>query len=90
MNVKKLAEEIQVTEKDVLSLVKMVSDKLEDDNVKDSFLNMSKADQVNFTQAYSSSEIKKFCEFCVSLLTNEEKKNAFNSYLYKKLRVDHE
>lgn len=85
MNVKKLAEEMQVTEKDVLSLVKMVTDKLENDNVKSDFLNMSQADQVEFAKAYASAEIKKFCEFCVSLLTNEEKKNAFNVYLYRKL-----
>lgn len=85
MNVKKLAEEMQVTEKDVLSLVKMVADKLEEEKVKDGFLNMSQADQVEFAKAYASAEIKKFCEFCVSLLTNEEKKNAFDNCLSKKL-----
>lgn len=77
---------MQVTEKDVLSLVKMVVDKLEEEKVKDSFLNASQTEQVEFAQAYASSEIKKFCEFCVSLLTNEEKKNAFNAYLHGKLK----
>lgn len=77
---------MQVTEKDVLSLVKMVADKLEEEKVKDGFLNMSQADQVEFAKAYASAEIKKLCEFCVSLLTNEEKKSAFNTYLHNKLR----
>lgn len=85
MSVEKLAREMQVNEKDILSLIKMVTDKLEDDNVKKDFLNMSEADQINFAQVYASSEIKKFCEFCVSILTNKEKKSAFDIYLSKKL-----
>lgn len=86
MNAEKLATEMQVTEKDVLSLIKMVTDKLDEEKVKDDFLNMSEADQISFAQAYASSEIRKFCEFCVSLLTNKEKKSAFNIYLFSKLK----
>lgn len=85
MSTGKLAREMQVTEKDVLSLIKMVTDKLEAEKVKDDFLNMSEADQISFAQAYASSEIRKFCEFCVSLITNKEKKNAFNNYLFHKI-----
>ena len=86
MNVTTLAQAMSVTEKDVLSLVNMVSASLEQDRMKEIFLDMNEAERTNTVQAYVSAEVKKFSEFCVSLLTNTEKKSAFDQYMFHKLQ----
>ena len=86
MNVTTLAQAMKVTEKDVLSLINMVSTSLEQDGMKEMFLGMSEEERANTVQAYVAAEVKKFSEFCVSLLTNTEKKSAFDQYLFHKLQ----
>lgn len=86
MNVTTLAQAMNVTEKDVLSLINMVSTSLEQDGMKEIFLGMSEEERTNTVQAYVAAEVKKFSEFCVSLLTNVEKKSAFDQYMLHKLQ----
>ena len=86
MNVTTLAQAMNVTEKDVLSLVNMVNTSLEQDGMKEIFLGMKEDDRTNTVMAYVAAEVKKFSEFCVSLLTNTEKKNAFDLYVLNKLQ----
>jgi hypothetical protein len=85
MNLQALAKDIGVTEKDILSLVRMVATSLEQEGMKCIFLNMSDNERINAVQAYIAAEVKKFSEFCVSLLTNTEKKSAFDQYMLTKL-----
>lgn len=86
MNVTTLAQAMNVTEKDVLSLINMVNTSLEQDGMKEIFLDMSEEDRTNTVLAYVAAEVKKFSEFCVSLLANTEKKSAFDQYLFHKLQ----
>jgi hypothetical protein len=86
MNVTTLAQAMNVTEKDVLSLINMVNTSLEQDGMKEIFLGMKEDDRTNTVMAYVTAEVKKFSEFCVSLLTNTEKKSAFDQYLFHKLQ----
>jgi hypothetical protein len=86
MNVTTLAQAMNVTEKDVLSLLNMVITSLKQDGMKEIFLDMDEKERTNTIQAYVSAEVKKFKEFCFSLLTNTEKKSAFDQYLFHKLQ----
>ncbi len=86
MNVSTLAKAMNVTENDVLSLINMVNTSLEQDSMKETFLSMSEEERTNTVMAYVAAEVKKFSEFCVSLLTNTEKKSAFDQYLFHKLQ----
>ncbi len=86
MNVTTLAQAMNVTEKDVLSLINMVNTSLEQDGMKEIFLGMKEEEWPRLIQAYVAAEVKKFSEFCVSLLTNTEKKSAFDQYIFSKLQ----
>ena len=86
MNVTTLAQAMNVTEKDVLSLINMVNTSLEQDGMKEIFLGMNEEDRTNTVCAYVAAEVKKFSEFCLSLLTNTEKKSAFDQYMFHKLQ----
>lgn len=86
MNVSTLAKAMNVTESDVLSLINMVNTSLEQDGMKEIFLSMSEEERANTVMAYVAAEVKKFSEFCLSLLTNTEKKSAFDQYLFHKLQ----
>ena len=86
MNVTTLAQAMNVTGEDVLSLINMVKTSLEQDGMKDIFLGMSEEDRTNTVSAYVAAEVKKFNEFCISLLTNTEKKSAFDQYMFSKLQ----
>ena len=86
MDISTLAQALSVSEKDALSLISMVHDSLGQDGMKEIFLGMNEEERTNTIQAYVSAEVKKFSEFCVSLLTNTEKKSAFDQYLFHKLQ----
>jgi len=82
VNITELATSMNVTTGDVLSLINMVKNSLEQDGMKDIFLGMGEEDIVNTTLAYVSAEVKKFSNFCMSILTNTEKKSAFEQYMF--------
>lgn len=86
MNVTTLAQAMNVTEKDILSLINMVNTSLGQDGMKEIFLGMNEDERTNTVMAYVAAEVKKFSEFCLSLLTNTEKKNAFDQYMFYKLK----
>jgi hypothetical protein len=81
-----MAKAMGVTLEDVSSLVRMVADSLTKDGMKGIFIAMSETERVNTTCAYVAAEVKRFSEFCLSLLTNTEKKSAFDQYLFFKLK----
>ena len=86
MNVSALAKAMNVTENDVTSLINMVNTSIEQDGMKEIFLNMNEDERTNTVMAYVAAEVKKFSEFCLSLLTNTEKKSAFDQYMFHKLQ----
>jgi len=81
-----MAKAMGVTPKDVSSLLAMVGDSLIKDGMKDIFIAMNEDDRSYTTCAYVSAEVKKFGNFCLSLLTNTEKKSAFEQYMFYKLK----
>lgn len=85
-SVESMAKAMGVTPNDVLSLVQMVGASLNKDGMKDIFIGMSEEERANTTCAYVAAEVKKFSNFCLSLLTNTEKKSAFDQYLFYKLK----
>jgi hypothetical protein len=86
MNVSTLANQMNVTESDINSLLRMVSTSMSQDGMTNNFLAMSEAERVEVVNAYVKAEVKKFNEFCVTLLTNTEKKSAFDQYILFKLK----
>ncbi len=86
MNVSTLAKAMNVTENDVTSLINMVNTSIEQDGMKEIFLGMNEDERTNTVMAYVAAEVKKFSEFCLSLLTNTEKKSAFDQYMFYKLQ----
>ncbi len=86
MNVSALAKAMNVTENDVTSLINMVNTSIKQDGMKEIFLNMNEDERTNTVMAYVAAEVKKFSEFCFSLLTNTEKKSAFDQYMFYKLQ----
>ena len=86
VTVESMAKAMGVTQADVLSLVIMVSASLTKDGMKDIFIGMDEAERTNTVCAYVAAEVKKFSNFCLSLLTNTEKKSAFDQYLFYKLK----
>ena len=85
VSVEVVAKQIGVTENDVERLMTMVCSAIEQDNAADALLNLSNTERVEFINAYIQSEVKKFSEFCVTLLTNTEKRHAFDLYLLNQL-----
>tara|TARA_R110002096_G_C14476946_1_gene713520 strand:- start:587 stop:862 length:276 start_codon:yes stop_codon:yes gene_type:complete len=85
-SIESMAKAMGVTHADVLSLVNMVSTSLTKDGMKDIFISMNEVERVNTVEAYIAAEVKKFSNFCLSLLTNTEKKSAFDQYLFYKLK----
>lgn len=85
MNAQQLALEMNVTESDVNSLLNMVCNSIKQDLADEAFIALSVEDRAEMVCAYVQSEVKKFSEFCVTLMTNDEKRNAFNLYLYSQL-----
>ena len=81
MNVQALAATMNVTENDVISLVNMTITELKADKMVEILLNSTEARRAEITMAYMSASVTKFQNFCVTLLTNEEKKNAFSLYV---------
>lgn len=81
MNVATLATTMNVTENDVNSLLRMVSSAMIKDGIAEQVVTMSEEDRQYAVSAYVQSEVKKFHNFCVSLLTNTEKKSAFEQYV---------
>ena len=88
MKTLELANSMGVTESDVTSLVNMVGTSLIADKMKDIFLGMDEDERNNVVLAYVSAEVKKFNNFCVSLLTNTEKRSAFEQYMFYKLKEE--
>jgi len=86
MNVSTLAKAMNVTENDVTSLINMVNTSIEQDGMKEIFLSMNEDERTNTVMAYVAAEVKKFSEFCLSILTNTEKKSAFDQYMFYKLQ----
>ncbi len=86
MDIKELAKEMGVTEGDVNSLMSMVCNSIKQDMAGDTLLSLSDADRVEFVNAYVQSEVKKFSEFCVTLLTKTEKRSAFDQYIYSQFK----
>ena len=86
MNVSTLAKSMNVTESDVNSLLRMVADSIAKDGMTTHVVGMNKEDMVNTVQAYIAAEVKKFSEFCMSLLTNQEKKSAFDQYMFSQIK----
>lgn len=82
MDAIKLAALMGVAEGDVNSLMRMVCESIEADGMRRHLLEMSVEDRVETVNAYTQSEVKKFSEFCVAIMTNQEKKNAFDLYLF--------
>lgn len=85
-SIETMAKVMGVTSSDVLSLASMVSEALTKDGMKDIFIGMSEGERVNVTCAYVAEEVRKFSDFYLSLLTNTEKKSAFDQYLLTKLK----
>ncbi len=83
MDAAKLAEVMGVTEADIDSLMRMVCESIEADGMRGHLLRASEEERVDIVKAYTKSEVKKFSEFCVSLMTNQEKKSAFDQYLFE-------
>lgn len=86
MDASKLSEVMGVTENDVNRLLNMIMSSMVEDGMSEIVIEMSVEDRVNTVEAYMQAEIKKFHDFCVTLLTNPEKKSAFDSYLYSQLK----
>ena len=86
MNIKTLAKQMGVTTKDVESLLNMVANSIEQDGALDTMKLMTEAERVDFVNAYIQAEVKKFSEFCMTFLTNTEKRSAFDLYLLNQLR----
>lgn len=86
MNVQTLAKEMNVTVNDVESLLNMVVNSMDQDGMSKIILTMSETDRVDAVNAYVQSEVKKFSEFCTTLLINQEKKSAFDQYLFSQLK----
>jgi len=85
-SIETMAKVMGVTSSDVLSLASMVSEALTKDDMKDIVFGMSEGERVDVTCAYVATEVRKFSDFCLSLLTNTEKKSAFDRYLLTKLK----
>ena len=75
-----------VTPRDIESLLDMVANSIEQDGALDTMKLMTETERVEFVNAYIQAEVKKFSEFCVTLLTNTEKRSAFDLYSLKQLR----
>lgn len=86
VSIESMAKAMGVTQADVVSLVRMVSTSLTKDGMKDIFIGMGEAERADTICAYVAAEVKKFSWFCMSLLTNTEKKSAFDQYLFYKLK----
>jgi len=86
MNVSTLAKSMNVTENDVNSLLRMVTDSIIKDGMTDHVVEMSEQDRVNTIKAYVAAEVKKFSSFCMTLLTNQEKKSAFDQYMLSQIK----
>lgn len=82
MNLSELAKAMNVTEKDVTSLINMVVTSMKQDKIDES--NLGGISKEEIVAAYIQAEVKKFSNFCVTLLINQEKRSAFTQYmLYK-------
>lgn len=81
MNVQALAAAMNVTENDVISLINMTITELKADKMVEILVNSTEEERAEITMAYMSAAVTKFQNFCVTLLTNEEKRNAFSLYV---------
>ena len=84
--IKDIAKELGVKTSDVESLMRMITTSFANDFSLRDFSKMSQEQFEDTLNAYITHEVKKFSDFCLSLLTNEEKKDAFNSYVISKLK----
>ncbi len=80
-----LAKQMGVTAGDVMSMARNVASAIKQDGVKETFVSSSNEDQVKFAQAYAKSEATKYQNFCTSLITNQEKKEAIEAFVYSEL-----
>jgi hypothetical protein len=83
MNIHEMAKEMGVKTSDVRSLLNVVSESIWQDGMRETFLGMSEDQRAEVAAAYVSAEVKKFSEFCMTLLTNTEKRSVFGQYLIR-------
>lgn len=86
--VNQLAQLLNVTENDAKSLLTLVMNALEKDKMIEYYVNASQEAQAEIIQAYTAAEVKRFNEFCVSLLTDDRKKTAVALYCLERLNQD--
>lgn len=86
MNTAILAKEMGVKENDVVSLLNMVYSSIKEGGFEHKLVTLNEEERIDAVMAYVSAEIRKFNEFCQTLLTNSEKSDAFNLYVLSKIR----
>lgn len=90
MNTSEMAKILNVTETDLMMLLNSVVESIKTDKAVDCFLGMSESERVEMSQAYIVHAVKKFESFVTSYITNQDKKQSFNEYIFELLKGDSE
>lgn len=80
--IKSLAEQMGVSESDVLCFARSIANSIEKDRAADFFVNASEQNQCDMVNAYATHAVRKINEFYTSYITNSEVSSLFNDMVY--------
>lgn len=86
MDIKTLAEIMNVDVIDVEMLLNSIVNSIKKDKVTDCFIGATEKERVEITEAYMMDAVKKFQQFCVEYITNQDKNKSFNEYMFTILK----
>lgn len=76
-NIKKLANEMNVSVTDLMCFAKGIVNSMKKDKVEKVYVNSSEEDQAKLLQAYAINEVKKFDKFVTIYHSNPEARDCF-------------
>lgn len=85
--ISQLANDLNVSEADLMCLLTSVCNSIKQDGAVESYIGMSEADQAEMCLAYVQHAVRKIQEFHTAYITKPELKESFDAYVYEKLRI---
>lgn len=80
--VKRLANEMGVSEADVLCFARSIANSITKDRSADFFVSTSEQNQCDMVSAYATHAVRKMNEFYTSYITSSEVSNLFNDMVF--------
>tara|TARA_R100000541_G_scaffold35625_1_gene43795 strand:+ start:915 stop:1181 length:267 start_codon:yes stop_codon:yes gene_type:complete len=85
--ISQLANDLNVSEADLMCLLTSVCNSIKQDKFVDGFLSLGESDREEMCLAYVQHAVRKIQEFHTAYIAKPDLKESFDAYVYEKLRI---